>query len=186
MSDNTTLGPWLRRFLLEHLVHERNLARHTQRSYRDTLALLVPFVGTETHIPVDRLTIIDVTADRVRHFLRHLEETRRCCPATRNQRLAALRALARFVGERSPEHLEWSGQMRAIPFKKCGTTPVTYLEKPEMDALLASPDRETSQGRRDHTLLLFSTTRVLARMRPRRSGSPISSSDTCQATGIRP
>ncbi len=155
MSDNTTLGPWLRRFLLEHLVHERNLARHTQRSYRDTLALLVPFVGTETHIPVDRLTIIDVTADRVRHFLRHLEETRRCCPATRNQRLAALRALARFVGERSPEHLEWSGQMRAIPFKKCGTTPVTYLEKPEMDALLASPDRETSQGRRDHTLLLF-------------------------------
>ena len=48
MSDNTTLGPWLRRFLLEHLVHERNLARHTQRSYRDTLALLVPFVGAET------------------------------------------------------------------------------------------------------------------------------------------
>lgn len=46
MRDNTTLGPWLRRFLLEHLVKERNLARHTQRSYRDTLALLVPFVPT--------------------------------------------------------------------------------------------------------------------------------------------
>jgi len=155
MSDNTTLGPWLRRFLLEHLVHERNLARHTQRSYRDTLALLVPFVGAETHVPVDRLTIINVTAERVRHFLRHIEDTRRCCTATRNQRLAALHALARFVGERSPEHLEWAGQIRRIPFKKCGTRPVTYLEKPEMDALLASPDRATSQGCRDHTLLLF-------------------------------
>ena len=155
MSDNTKLGPWLRRFLLEHLVNERNLARNTQRSYRDTLAQLVPFVGGEMHRPVDRLAVIDVTADRVRHFLRYIEETRRCSTATRNQRLAALHALARFVGERSPEHLEWAGQIRAIPFKKCGRTPVTYLEKPELDALLASPDRDTSQGRRDHTLLLF-------------------------------
>ena len=81
MSDNTKLGPWIRRFLLEHLVNERNLARNTQRSYRDTLALLVPFVGGDTHMLVDRLAIVDVTADRVRQFLRHTEETRRCSTA---------------------------------------------------------------------------------------------------------
>jgi integrase/recombinase XerD len=155
MRDHATLGPWIRRFLLEHLVHERNLARNTQRSYRDTLALMVPFVSGQAHTAVDRLTIIDVTADRVRQFLREIEDTRRCSTATRNQRLAAIHALARFVGERSPEHLEWAGQIRSIPFKKCGKTPVTYLEKPEMDALLASPDQETAQGRRDHALLLF-------------------------------
>jgi hypothetical protein len=28
---------------MEHLVGERNLARNTQTSYRDTLALLLPF-----------------------------------------------------------------------------------------------------------------------------------------------
>ena len=39
MADNAKLGPWVRRFLLEHLVGERNLARNTQRSYRDTLVL---------------------------------------------------------------------------------------------------------------------------------------------------
>jgi integrase/recombinase XerD len=155
MPDNTTLGPWLRRFLLEHLVHERNLARNTQRSYRDTLALLVPYVGKAAQLTVDRLTVLDVTADRVRHFLQHIEDDRHCSIATRNQRLAAIHALARFVGERSPEHLEWAAQIRAIPFKKCGKIPVTYLEKPEIDALLASPNRETAQGRRDHTLLLF-------------------------------
>lgn len=38
MTDTTKFGPWVRRFLLEHLVSERNLARNTQRSYRDTLA----------------------------------------------------------------------------------------------------------------------------------------------------
>ena len=29
MSDPRTLGPWLRRFLSEHIVTERNLARNT-------------------------------------------------------------------------------------------------------------------------------------------------------------
>jgi len=44
--DNATLlGTWIRRFLLEHLVAERNLALNTQRSYRDTLVLLIPFVA---------------------------------------------------------------------------------------------------------------------------------------------
>ena len=37
MNDPSLLGPWVRRFLLEHLVGERNLARNTQVSYRDAL-----------------------------------------------------------------------------------------------------------------------------------------------------
>ena len=45
MTDKNLLGPWIRRFLLEHLVNERNLARNTQASYRDTLALLLPFAA---------------------------------------------------------------------------------------------------------------------------------------------
>jgi integrase/recombinase XerD len=41
MNDKILLGPWVRRSLLEHLVAERNLARNTQRSYRDALTLLI-------------------------------------------------------------------------------------------------------------------------------------------------
>ena len=41
------LGSWVRRFLLEHLIAERNLARNTQKSYRDTLALLLPFISAK-------------------------------------------------------------------------------------------------------------------------------------------
>jgi site-specific recombinase XerD len=69
--------------------------------------------------------------------------------------LAAIHALARFVGEHSPEHIAWCGQIRSIPFKKASKTLIPYLEKPEMDALLGAPDRQTPQGRRDHALLLF-------------------------------
>src|SRR5215469_13671067 len=103
MSDRTLLGPWVRRFLLEHLVCERNLARNTQCSYRDTLTLLVPFVAARTHKPIDHLDVLDVSAENVREFLQHLEQVRHCNLATRNQRLAVIHALARFIGERSPE-----------------------------------------------------------------------------------
>jgi integrase/recombinase XerD len=59
------------------------------------------------------------------------------------------------VAERSPVHIEWCAQIRSIPFKKAGTAVVPYLEKAEIDALLAAPDRQTAQGRRDYALLLF-------------------------------
>jgi site-specific recombinase XerD len=155
MNDITLLGPWVRRFLLEHLVAERNLARNTQRSYRDALKLLIPFVAGQLHQTVDRLTVVDVSADLVRLFLVDLEQARQCGINTRNQRLAAVHALARFVGEHSPEHIAWCSQIRSIPFKKSSQVVIPYLDKPQMDALLGAPDRLTSQGRRDYPLLLF-------------------------------
>lgn len=155
MRDPSLLGPWVRRFLMEHLVGERNLALNTQRSYRDTLQLLLPYVARCARKPVDRLNVVDVSADRLRKFLSALEEERRCGIATRNQRLAAVHALARFVGLHAAELVEWCGQVRAVPFKKAPHALIAYLEKPEMDALLAAPDTATAQGRRDHALLLF-------------------------------
>jgi site-specific recombinase XerD len=49
----------------------------------------------------------------------------------------------------------WCGQIRAIPFKKTTKSLIPYLDRAEMDALLAAPDQQTSQGRRDYALLLF-------------------------------
>jgi integrase/recombinase XerD len=75
--------------------------------------------------------------------------------ATRNQRLAAIHSWARFVGLHSPEHIEWSGQLRTIPPKRAPRSTITYLEKSEMDALLSAPDQSTDQGQRDRALLVF-------------------------------
>src|SRR3989442_4703031 len=155
MTDTARLGPWVRRFLLEHLVGERNLARNTQRSYRDTLALLIPFLAGKVQKTVDQLDVDHLTADHLRQFLQHLEETRGCSVTSRNQRLSVIHALAHFIGQRGPEHIEWCGQIQAVPFKRAAKTSITYLEKPEMDALLAAPDRNSKQGRRDYALLLF-------------------------------
>ena len=86
--DAALLGTWVRRFLLEHLVVERNLSRNTQRSYRDTLRLLIPFAADDHQTAVNRLVVTQVSEDVVRAFLRHIEERRGCGVRTRNQRLA--------------------------------------------------------------------------------------------------
>jgi integrase/recombinase XerD len=153
--DPAALSPWIRRFLLEHLVGERNLSGNTQRSYRDTLRLLLPYAARCASRPIDDLRVEDISAEIVRGFLRELEQQRECGAATRNQRLAAVRALARFIGGRCPEFLQWAGEIRTIAVKKTRSQPVHYLEKAEMDALLAAPERNTALGRRDYALLLF-------------------------------
>ena len=118
MPETTKLGPWVRRFLLEHLVGERNLARNTQRSYRDTLALLIPFIADRVHKEIDQVELSHLSSERVHQFLQHLEENRGCSVTTRNQRLAAIHALAHFIGARGPENIEWCGQIQAVPFKR--------------------------------------------------------------------
>jgi site-specific recombinase XerD len=155
MSDKHTLGPWVRRFLMEHLPDERNLSRNTQQSYRDALRLLIVFAASRLHKKADKLLVADIDADIVRAFLRHLEEKRGCTISTRNQRLAAIHALAAFIGQRSPENLGWSAQLRSVEFKRSTHVPVGYLDKREIDVLLAVPDRSTRIGYRDHVLLLF-------------------------------
>ncbi|MGO9679551.1 MAG: tyrosine-type recombinase/integrase [Candidatus Sulfotelmatobacter sp.] len=155
MTSGSLLGPWIRRFLLEHIVAERNLSRNTQRSYRDMLRLLLPRLAAKSRTPIDALEIEDLSADAVRSFLAAVEGEHGCAVTTRNQRLSAIHALARFIGERSPEYVAWCGEVRNVPFKRTGKNPLTYLEKAEIDALLAAPNLQSEQGRRDHALLLF-------------------------------
>jgi site-specific recombinase XerD len=101
------------------------------------------------------MTVEDLTPSIIRQFLDHLERDRRCTGVTRNQRLAMIRSLARFIGTHSPAHLAWCSEVKSIPFKKTAKMSIGYLEKDEIDALLKQPDQRTALGARDHTLLLF-------------------------------
>jgi integrase/recombinase XerD len=118
-------------------------------------ACLIPFAPEHHKTAVDRLVVTEMSAEVVRGFLRHVEERRRCGVRTRNQRLATIHAFATFVGERVPELIPRCGELRAVPFKRYDRPGLSYLDKPEIDALLAAPDRTTEQGRRDHGVLLF-------------------------------
>lgn len=149
------VGPWVRRFLVEYVIGERNYSANTQHSYRDMFRLFLPFAAKRCRCAMEQLPLVQVRPVVVREFTRHLEQVRHCSPSTINQRLTALRAWAGFVGNHSPEHLEWSRQMQTVHFKKHAPDPPNYLEKDEMKALLAAPNQQDAQGFRDYALLLF-------------------------------
>lgn len=155
MKADLLLAPWIRRFLLEYILKERNLSINTQRSYRDTMILLLQFIAGDLKKQPGGLAILDLTENRLQAFLSYLEQKRNCSVRTRNQRLCAVHSLARFIEWHSPEHVVWATQVRGVPMKKGTHDLIPYLEKAEMDALLEIPDGDSQLGRRDRALLLF-------------------------------
>lgn len=148
------LARTLRRFFAEHLPGVRGVSPHTIRSYRDALALLLRFLAERTSRSVLELDLVDLEPDAILAFLDHLEQERGNCTATRNARLAALHAFARYVATQDPEWLETGQRILAVPFKRARTGVVEYLEASEIQALIEAIDPRQPMGRRDHTLLL--------------------------------
>jgi site-specific recombinase XerD len=157
MNEDKTeyAGYWIRRFLCEYLISIRNLSENTRKSYRDTFRLMLPHIAHKAMKAIDSLFLQDITPERIKSFLREMEEKRQCSISTRNQRLAAIYALAKYVALNSPEYVEWCRLVHTVPVKKSERTLITYLEKDEMDAMLAAPNRKTEQGQRDYALMLF-------------------------------
>lgn len=149
-----SLARALRRFFVEHMPLSRGLSPHTVRSYRDAFALLLRFLATRQSRDVVDLDLHDLDPNGVLAFLEYLETGRTNCAATRNARLAAIHAFARFVAAQHPEHIEICQRLLSLPFKRSRTCTVDYLEADEIRALFDAPDCRTLDGRRDHTLLL--------------------------------
>ena len=57
MINHALLGPWIKRFLAEYLTSVKNLSANTQRSYRDTFCLLLPFIAHQARKAIDQLTV---------------------------------------------------------------------------------------------------------------------------------
>ncbi len=79
MSDYNLIGPFVRRFLLEELIADRNLTPNTQKSYRDTIRLLFGFVADKHSTDPTRVTVEQVDATIVRSLtLFESEKKGRC------------------------------------------------------------------------------------------------------------
>ena len=149
-----TLGRARRDFVTTHLIRVRGASPHTLQSYRDSVVLWLRFVAERRNRPVADLDLTDLGPDVVLDFLHHLEADRRNQSGTRNVRLAAIHAFARYCASHDPEHLELCQRVIAVPFKRTGSRPIEYLEYAEIQAVLNAVDRSTADGRRDYALVV--------------------------------
>jgi site-specific recombinase XerD len=151
----STLPATLQAFFTERLIGQRHASPHTVAAYRDTFRLLLTFTAQRTGTQPCQLEIAHLDATRIAAFLDHLERERGNSVRTRNARLAAIHSLYRYAALRHPDHVAVIERVLAIPPKRFDRALVTFLTRPEIDALLDAPDQSTWTGRRDRALLLL-------------------------------
>ena len=130
MTRTTSLAPLLERYFTERLMQQR--------------------LG---HSPWD-LTFKQIDAPLIVSFLEELESRRGVSVRTRNLRLTAIHSFFRYAAFELPTHSAQIQRVLAIPSKRYTRKLVGFLGRPEIDALLAAPDRSTWSGRRDHAFIL--------------------------------
>ena len=155
MAGPRPLGPLIHSFFADHLITVKGLRPASVRSYRDTIRLLLCFAASDKHAKITRLSVEDLTFDRVLVFLRYLEHDRGNHARTRNQRLAALHTLFGDIPSREPQMLGTCQQVAAIPAKRAAPAETRFLERDEVEALFRSLPRKGRLALRDHALLLF-------------------------------
>ncbi len=137
-------------FFEKHLAIERNASRNTVLAYRDAIRLFLRHAALRMGRTVDQLDHTILAVDAVQSFLGWLEKHRKCGPSTRNQRLAAIKAFARYVASVAPEHLERCRRIRELASARFEQPEVEYLDDDEMVELV-----KAATGERDRALLLL-------------------------------
>jgi integrase/recombinase XerD len=147
-----TLSALIQCFFQDHLIVERNASPNTVLAYRDSMKLFLGYASRMRGCSPDELGHEAFDAPTVRAFLMHLIDERGSGARTRNQRLAALKAFAKYVGSVAPEHLDRSQRVRQIAPARIAHREAQYLDEDEVAQIL---DSRHGLSRRDRAMLLF-------------------------------
>src|SRR6266853_4261123 len=149
------LGQLVFSFFEDHLKCQKGLRPASIKSYRDTMKLFLQFAAADARKKLSRLSIAELTCERVLSFLKALEEKRKTHIRTRNQRLAALRTFFEYAAHRLPEALKEAARVAAIPTKRVAPPQTRFMEGDEIETLFGSLPSSGNAALRDRALLLF-------------------------------
>ena len=93
----TPIAPLITTFLREHMPIEKGCSPHTCETYAYALRLLFIFASKRYGIRPSQISLEQLDATLILNFLAHIEEQRGNSAATRNGRLAAIKAFMRYV-----------------------------------------------------------------------------------------
>jgi integrase/recombinase XerD len=144
----------LQSFFTDRLLRQRQASLHTVAGYRDCFRLLLKFAKERLHKTPCQLRIEELDAPFIGLFLDHLESARKNSARSRNVRLGAIHSFFRYVALEEPAYALHCQRILAVPNKRYVRRPIDFLNRGEIDALLAVPNHSTWIGRRDRTLIL--------------------------------
>lgn len=151
-TNDNDLGRLIQYFFQEYLPTHRGVSRNTIKSYRDTLKLFVAWLS-ENQRPTDSRLLLEIRTQDILGFLKHLEEKRSNSIATRNSRLAAIKAFFFMCYLIKPETKPTLEIIQFIPMKKMHTPLIDYFEHEDVVKILAAVDRSSVIGAKDYLVL---------------------------------
>ena len=149
-----TFAALLQGFFTDRLLRQLRASPNTVAAYRDAFRLLLRYAVDRLGKEPSDLTIDDLDPTLVTAFLDSLESERGNKAKSRNNRLAAIRSFFRHVAMNEPAHALLCQRILAVPQKRQQKKAIEFLQREEIEALVAAPDTSTWLGRRDRTILL--------------------------------
>jgi len=147
------LSSCLHQFFGQYLPHIKGASTHTIKAYRDTFKIFLPFAAKYRSIKIDSLTLDHLSSELILAFLDELERGRKNLAKTRNNRLAALKSLAKMIRFMYPEEREIAEKIGNIPQKRTQKPLIGFLYQEEILKVFQSVDLKRKDGLRDYALL---------------------------------
>jgi site-specific recombinase XerD len=114
----TPIAPHIEAFLRDYLPRQRGASPHTCDTYAYGFKQLFCFASQRLKRQPSAIGLEQIDAPLIAAFLEHLETHRRNQSASRNVRLAAIKAFFRFLEHRVPAAMEQIRCVYAIPFNE--------------------------------------------------------------------
>ncbi len=149
----------LRNYLTVYLPTHRKCSSHTIITYRTTWNQFLQFAADKKKIPYLSVTFEMLDAEMTQSYLSWLEEIH-SSEATRNNRLAAIRAFWNYAAACRPEYISRVQELTKIRLPRTAKfSKVTYMSEAAVKAILSEPDNKTKKGLRDQffMILLYDT-----------------------------
>ena len=147
------LNTLIHQFFDQYLPRIKGSSRQTIRTYRDTYSLLLPFAAKYHGIKIRSLKIGHLSNDMILDFLDYLEKKRHNKTATRNQRLAGIKSMAKMIRFMHPERSALAQRILSIPQKRSQKQLIGFLYPNEVLNVFEAVDLKTYYGFRDYTIL---------------------------------
>jgi integrase/recombinase XerD len=147
------LSMLIHEFFDQYLPRIKGSSQQTIRAYRDTYILLLPFAANYHGVKIKSLKIGHLSNELILTFLDYLEKERGNKTITRNQRLAAIKAMAKMIRFMHPQKSALADRILGIPQKRFQKQLIGFLYPNEVLKTYDAVNLKTCHGFRDYTIL---------------------------------
>jgi len=145
------LFTYLRDYIAVFLPKQRSYSKHTIIAVKQVWGMLLKYICAKSAKRVDNLVFSDFSYEMITAFLDDMESVKDWTPATRNHRLARIRAFFRYAAGLDPMLAIYSEDLRKIKLKKGADKSfvIEFMTPEAIAVLLDQPDTSQKMGVRD-------------------------------------